>query len=79
MRLTEQELEQAINDYGGKITSPPNNNFNDINIYDTRDPNEVNIDYDLWTDNKKSDLTISVNLKQINDHVRFSVESIHVL
>ena len=58
-RLTEKEIVDAISEYPGKISLPDNQSFLNYHQYDYNDnPDECAIEFDLWFDNKKSDLTL---------------------
>jgi len=56
-------IEKLINNYPGNITLPPEEAFNEIDFieYENR-PGEGEIDFDLWYDNKRSDLTINAEV-----------------
>lgn len=76
--LTADLIEEAIIEYPGNITMPPENAFDSIDIYRIS-TNEVAIDFDLWYDNKKSDLTLSARLLKVDSINQYSIEGIHIL
>ena len=78
-RLTPEEIKIAIKEYGGDITLPPEENYNRMDVYQVRDRDEVIIDFDLWIDNGKSDLTLTVRIINVRSSPEYVVEDIHVL
>ena len=78
---TASGIKQAIEDYGGEVTIPPDTSFNEIDIYPLKGiENQVNVDFDLWINNEKSDLTLTVTIiKEYEDLYRYSVKGIRVL
>jgi len=61
--LTAVEVEEAIIQYGEKITIPPDEAYDEMDIFKIDNPEkyreEFSVDFDLWTNNHKSDLTLS--------------------
>lgn len=78
--LPAEDMPEFIDDYGGVITMPGNNQW-DYDFYPIEGSNEVFIDYDLFVDNKLSDLTLQCKLTEENEgeYYPFSVHSIHIL
>lgn len=76
-RITAEEMAEAISGYG-RMTTPPANSFEDINVYLTDDPNEVRIDFDLWFDGAKSDLTLKCTINNSKSK-RYSIDDIRML
>jgi hypothetical protein len=70
------EIEQAVESYPGAMTMPPEENFYDYYEYGQEVDTDRLIEFDLWFDNSKSDLTLSMT---IDDNMRYSIENIHVL
>lgn len=82
--LTANEVEQAILDYGETLTIPPDDAFNGMDIFKLDNPQkyaeEYSIDFDLWTNKSKSDLTLSCEAT-VDEHgnVNVTLYSIRVL
>jgi hypothetical protein len=82
--LTASELSEAILQYGEKLTLPPNQSFDEMDIFkldnSQKYSEEYSIDFELWSNNRKSDLTLSceatVNEK---NEVNVTIYSVHVL
>lgn len=72
-----KELKKAIEDYPGHMTVPPASAYNTIDTY-KRSENDYQVDFGLWYDNKRSDLTMICNIKMINNDYRYSIEDILV-
>lgn len=75
-RLSAREIELAIREYKGNISLPPKNAFYDFLDYENQYDTESLIEFDLWFDNHKSDLTLSVTVYRTGE---YSIEDIHVL
>lgn len=81
-RLSARDIEEAIKDYPGAISVPPESAYDDAYIYDVYDADTEarKIEFDLWYDNESSDLTISVDVhKNRNGEFVISIDDIHVL
>ena len=69
-----------IEEYGGQITSPPEEALNDpkfIDIYE--DDNDASIEFDLWIDGEESDLTLSLKvIRKESDTYQFDIVEIHI-
>lgn len=82
--LTSSELSEAILQYGERLTFPPNESFDEMDIFKLDNPQKYNeeysIDFELWTNDCRSDLTLSceatVNEK---NEVNVTIYSVHVL
>ncbi|MGC5327302.1 DUF7668 domain-containing protein [Brevibacillus sp. SYSU BS000544] len=81
--FTEDDLLYIFNQgYSGKVTLPPNNAFSNIRFYKYDDNSGYSIEFNLWFDNRVSDLTLSCNVEvdfgseQIK---KFEIEEIEVL
>ena len=77
--LSKDDISLAIMEYGGTITKPPNNAYESVDIYIVKENVEANIEFDLWIDSQKSDLTLSCNIINQNGIYEYTVENIHVL
>ncbi|QDW25180.1 hypothetical protein FFJ24_010305 [Pedobacter sp. KBS0701] len=76
-RITVEEMRQALSGYG-RMTMPPNNSFEEISIYPTDDPKEVSVDFYLWFDGMKSDLTLKCTINNSNAK-KYSIDDIRML
>jgi hypothetical protein len=82
--LTANEVEQAILDYGEKLTIPPDDAFNEMDIFKLDNPQkfveEYSIDFELWTNKSRSDLTLSCDATvDEQGNVNVTLYSIRVL
>ncbi|ODC02567.1 hypothetical protein BFW38_02400 [Terasakiispira papahanaumokuakeensis] len=81
-RLSASEMEDAINDYPGVITIPPDTAYDTAYVYDIYDNNTEarKIEFDLWYDDEVSDLTLSVDVhKDEKGDFVITIDDIHVL
>lgn len=82
-RLSKRDIEHAIEDYPGCISQPPDAAYDDIYVYDIYDnKNQARkVEFDLWFDNVRSDLTLSVDvhIDQRSMKLAISIDDIHVL
>lgn len=76
-RLTKEEIVSAIEDYGGKLTLPTVEDFDTANIIQVGDSSEYVVEYELWIDNQKSDLTLSATVNAQDETI--AIDNIHVL
>ncbi|MDQ0638334.1 hypothetical protein QF042_001899 [Pedobacter sp. W3I1] len=76
-RINIQEMREALSGYG-KMTMPPSSSFDEINVYSTNDPNEVRVDFDLWFDGMKSDLTLKCTINN-SEQKQYSIDDIRML
>ena len=74
-----EELKELVEEYGGKLTIPPDEDYKNINIIEVEDEPEYFIEYELWVDGEKSDLTLGCTVQFTEDEVRITIENIHVL
>lgn len=87
IRLTAEEMEEAIKQYGEPLTIPPSSSFEEIDAILVRgsDPKRWSIRFDLWTEHDgkpdKSDLSLELTLIEgENDQpIRIEVDDLHVL
>jgi hypothetical protein len=73
------ELKELIDEYGGKLTFPPDDDFANINRIKIDNEPEYAIEYELWIDNEKSDVTLSCTVREENNSESISIDNIHVL
>lgn len=76
-RLTQEEIISAIEDYGGKLTFPTEGDFESANIIQVGSSSEYVVEYELWFDNQKSDLTLSATVNTQEESI--SIDNIHVM
>jgi hypothetical protein len=76
---TAEELKELIEEYGGELTSPPQDDYTNINIIEIADDPEYVVEYDLWVDGEKSDLTLSCSVRLFERMEKISINNIHVL
>lgn len=75
--LTPVDIQRAIEEYPGNLSMPTNDNLNDYYEYgDDSSKQSKLIEFDLWFNQAKSDLTLSFS---IDGEGRYSIENIHVL
>lgn len=81
-RLNKDEIFEAINSYPGKITMPPLKAFDDFDIYEVKNASKEKwtLDFDLWYDNERSDLTLGATIERTEaGNLNISIDDIHVL
>ncbi|PLR77521.1 hypothetical protein CU633_09990 [Bacillus sp. V3-13] len=76
---TAGELKDLIDDYGGKLTIPPEEDYENINIIAIDNEPEYVVEYELWVNGEKSDLTLSCTIHIKEDEKNIVIENIHVL
>lgn len=77
---TSKEIEELINEYGGKLTDPSVDDYEDMNIYETDDEQEYVIEYDLWVDGETSDLTLTATIRfEAGKVTSITIDNIHVM
>lgn len=75
-RLSIVEIEIALNEYEGDISLPPNIAFDNFYDYNEKSSKEHFIEFNLWFNNKESDLTLNITIYASEE---YSIEDIHVL
>ena len=76
-RLTQEEIIFAIEDYRGKLSFPTEDDFESANIIQVGSSSEYVVEYELWFDNQKSDLTLSTTVNIQEDSI--AIDNIHVM
>lgn len=78
-RLSQEEIERTLKEYGGHITLPREEDIKYIYFYPSREKEYIAEIY-LWIDNKESDLTLTLRLSK-NKQGSFlaSIENLRVL
>lgn len=80
--LTVEEIERALFEYGGKLTIPPAEAYytDALNIIEIKKNIEYHIEFDLWVNNKKSDLSLICNAIFDNSNImQIIIKDINVL
>lgn len=77
--FTANELKELVNEYGGMLTIPPKEDYKNINIIEVECEKEYLIEYELWVDGEKSDLTLSCTVQYTEEKVKIMIENIHVM
>jgi hypothetical protein len=81
-RLTADQIEQAVLDYGNTLVPLPPEALDHLDVYtSTSDPRLSGVEVDLWTrEEGRSDLTLEVMLESRDDGgYDVSVRNIHVM
>ena len=80
-RLTASELSAAIRDYGRTLLPLPDEAISLIDAFPiTHDPSRIDLDVPLWIlEEGRSDLTLSVITRRVDDRYRLEISDIHVL
>lgn len=76
-RITAEEMAEAVRGYG-QMTMPSSGSFEEIEVYLTDDPDEVRIDFDLWFNGKRSDLTLKCTINSSKSK-KYSIDDIRIL
>ncbi len=74
-RVGLEDYKRVIEEYGGTLTSPPNDSFSKANVIESPDSKTFVIEYYLWIDNIESDLSIVI---EININESGEIESIEI-
>jgi hypothetical protein len=80
-RLSNEEVEVAINNYGGSVTERPDDSLSDLQVIEIEgnDFKTYHVDYDLYVNGKQSDLTLSLIVTNQGNNYIASIEDLHVL
>lgn len=80
-RLTAQDIEDVLNKYGGEVTIAPGYVFDSLEIIPIVGSNSKSwhVDFDLWTDGKQSDLTLSLTIDLTDKGTAFSIDDLHIM
>lgn len=82
-RLTADEMDQAIRDYGKKLVLPPDDAFENLDVIkvEAAQPPTWSVVFDLWTEREgRSDLSLELTLTDIgNEELGIEIDDIHVL
>lgn len=67
---SEAEYLDALNSYvvkNGELVIPPDEGFDDMEIYSTKEDGILRVDFDLWDVSGPCDLTAQIYIKKLND------------
>ena len=80
-RLTAEQLQEAVANYGRTIVSLPDLGWDLVDEYPIDgQPDEVTLDIPLWTTEEgRSDLTLSVSCRRRGQTVSVVIDDLHVL
>lgn len=83
VRLSAEEMREAIKGYGQKISHFPKAGFNELNVVEVRNsnPKQWSVNVPLYTDSEgRSDLTLSITLIESESALhKIEIDDIHVL
>jgi hypothetical protein len=80
--LTEEEIKRAVYEYGGELTIPSEGAYytDALNIIEIKKNIEYHIEFDLWINSKRSDLSMIFNVIFENNKIKqVIIKDIHVL
>ncbi len=80
-RLSASELRGAVEGYGHTLVALPDHAFAFADVVPSRhEPGIVAVEVPLWTlEEGRSDLTLSVSIRESDERVAISIEDLHVL
>jgi|SRR5690242_7377736 hypothetical protein len=80
-RLTVDELERAVREYGRTLTELPDEGFADSDVIPLdADPSVCAVNIPLWTrEEGRSDLTLSLTVRNVAGTVTVEIDDLHVL
>ncbi len=80
-RLTVSEFEKAIKEYPGKLTLPPDEAYQHLHYYPRKQKSDEEgiVEFELWFDEKESDLTLSATFIKKRGTWRIRIDDLHVL
>lgn len=76
---TVEELKEQLDDYGGTLTASPEIDYKNLDLYEIDDEPEWVLEYELWVDGEKSDLTLTCTVRLTDQEKSIAIASIHVL
>lgn len=85
IRLTEDEIKEAVDRYGQKLLLPPKDFLNTVNFIETVEENDGRkrwyVVFDLWMEmDGKSDLSVEATfIDSTKEHYDIEVDNIHVM
>lgn len=79
-RITADELQMAIEEYGGNVTLPPEEAYENMYIYTHENTeNECTVEMYVWINQEQSDLTLSCDLAVDEKRFQYAINGIYVL
>lgn len=81
-RLTEEAIKKVLLDCGGIVTKAPETAYEKMSPVRVKNfhPPKWAVDFDLWIDNKQSDLTLELTVKSDKDgNLSAILDNLHVL
>lgn len=78
-RLTIEELDEAIQEYGIPLVYPPDSAFENFDVYEVEKNKKYTIDFDMWDIEGEGDLTLQCEIYLNGDDVQISIDDLHVL
>ncbi|MCG2618160.1 hypothetical protein LZZ85_27920 [Terrimonas sp. NA20] len=79
-RVSAEEMNTVISDYGGEVTVPPDHVFNNLDITPIIGTEEYTIHFNLWIDDKESDLTLILTCSgQQQTDFRYTIDDILIM
>lgn len=81
VRLTAENMREALREYGGKATEPPAEAFDELDVIEVRNstPKRYSVVMPLWMDNTSSDLSLELTIIEAPQGMVVEVDDIHVL
>jgi hypothetical protein len=80
-RLTAKDVETVLKNYNGKVTIAPHYVFDTLEVVEisNSEPKAWAVDYDLWINGKRSDLTLSLTVSLVGNKTILSIDNLHIL
>ncbi len=83
IRLSAEQLQEAVKEYGHKLIIPPENQFEELDVIEVLNsvPRKWSVRFDLWTEDEgRSDLTLEFTLiEQDEKGLGVELDNLHVL
>lgn len=82
IRLPEEQIREAIQDYGRTLVMPPDGAFDTLDVVEVTGatPRQWSVRMNLWTEEEgRSDLSIEVTLTEADDGFVVELDDLHVL
>ncbi len=79
-RLTAEELRRAVQEYGRTLRELPEEAWALVDEYRQNNSDDFSLDVPLWTiEEGRSDLTLSISVRETREGVTLSIDDLHVL
>jgi hypothetical protein len=78
-RLTAEELERVVREYGRTLVPLPEEAWALIEVYPLDDGSGVALDVPIWTNEGRSDLTLQLTASERDGAVAIQIDDLHVL